>query len=166
MNGDEEEDMPNKTNVEIPKNLSFVKGVVDSDGLLPINVNRETLQESNIINIISKKLVRKAIEILRKLAKKDKHKKEKDDNIADKTKELDINKNGEVVKTDNEKLVVDAANDAPPLQDALTTSTTTAASAEEGRDDEDVGAKDSDDNDDEEDYTKGGVRRGARKRQR
>ena len=35
--------MPKKTKVEIPNNLSFAKGVMDSDGLLPINVNRETL---------------------------------------------------------------------------------------------------------------------------
>ena len=50
------------------KNLISVKGVVDSDEILPLNVNRETLQESKIIKFISKKLVRKAIEILRKLA--------------------------------------------------------------------------------------------------
>ena len=48
----------------MPKNLSFIKGVVDSDDLLPLNVNKETLQESNIIKVISKKLVRKAIEML------------------------------------------------------------------------------------------------------
>ena len=45
----------------MPNNLSFVKGVVDSNDLLPLNVNRETLQESNIIKFVSKKLVRKAI---------------------------------------------------------------------------------------------------------
>ena len=50
------------------KNLSFVKGVIDSDKILSLNVNRETLHESNIIKVISKKLVRKAIEILRKLS--------------------------------------------------------------------------------------------------
>ena len=44
---------------------------MDSDDLLPLNVNRETLQESKIIKVIPKKLVRKAIEMLRKLAEKD-----------------------------------------------------------------------------------------------
>ena len=55
----------------MPKNLSFVKGGMDSDKLLNLNVNRENLQESNIIKVISKRLVRKAIEILCKLAEKD-----------------------------------------------------------------------------------------------
>lgn len=51
----------------MPRYLSFIKGVVDSDDL-PLNVNRETLQESKIIKIIKKKLVRKAIELIRKIA--------------------------------------------------------------------------------------------------
>ena len=55
----------------MPKNLSFVKGVADSDDLLPLNVNMETLQESNIIKAIPKKRVRKAIEMLHKLAERD-----------------------------------------------------------------------------------------------
>ena len=49
------------------KYLSFFKVVVDSDDLLPLNIKRETLQEFNIIKVISKKLVRKAIEMLSKL---------------------------------------------------------------------------------------------------
>ena len=69
----------------MPKNLSFVKGFVDSDELLPLNSNRETLQESKIIKFTSKKLVRKAIEMLRKLAEKGEPKNEKDDNIDDET---------------------------------------------------------------------------------
>ena len=59
-NYDEEEERTKKTKEEIPKNLSFAKGVVDSDKLLPLNVKMETLQESKIIKVISKKLLRKA----------------------------------------------------------------------------------------------------------
>ena len=51
----------------MPKYLSLVKGVMDSDNLPPLNVNRETLQESIIIQVISKKPVRKAIEMMLKL---------------------------------------------------------------------------------------------------
>ena len=101
----------------MPKYLSFVKGVVDISDLLPllpININRETLQESNIIKVISKKLVRKAIEMLRKLAEKDESKEDKNDSIDDDTKDVDINKNREVIETENDELVVDAANNNPP----------------------------------------------------
>lgn len=54
----------------LPPALSFIKGVVDSDDL-PLNVNRETLQESKIIKIIKKKVVRKAIEMIRKFSEKE-----------------------------------------------------------------------------------------------
>ena len=73
-NDNEEDDRPKNTKEEMPNNLSFVKVVVGSNGLLPLNINRETLQESNITKVISKKLVRKAIEILRKLSEKDESK--------------------------------------------------------------------------------------------
>ena len=158
-NDNEEEDRPKNTKEEMPKKLIFVKGFVDSDNLLPLNVNRETLQESKITKVIPKKLVRKATEILRNLAEKDESKKDKDNDIEDKTKEADIKNNGDFIETDNDELVVDAANNAPPPQDAPNTTTTTAAATEEGGDN--VGAKDGDDNDDEADYTKGGEERGA-----
>ena len=48
---------------------------MDSDKLLPLKCNSKTLQESKIIKVISKKLVRKAIYMLRKLADKDDSKK-------------------------------------------------------------------------------------------
>ena len=52
----------------LPKYLGFIRGVVDSDDL-PLNVNRETLQESKILKVIQKKVVRKAIDMIRQLAK-------------------------------------------------------------------------------------------------
>lgn len=54
----------------LPKYLGFIRGVVDSDDL-PLNVNRETLQESKILRVIQKKLVRKAIDMIRQLAKEE-----------------------------------------------------------------------------------------------
>ena len=120
-NDDKDDHRPRKTKEEMPKNLSFVKGVVDSDDLLPLKFNRETLQDSKIIKVISKKLVMKAIEMLHKLEEKDESKREKDDDIYKNTKEVEINNNREVAETDNDKLVVDAVNDAPPPQDAMTT---------------------------------------------
>ncbi|KAM0003291.1 putative Heat shock protein Hsp90 family [Helianthus debilis subsp. tardiflorus] len=50
-----------------PRYLSFVKGVVDSNDL-PLNVSREILQESRIVRIMRKRLVRKTFDMIQELA--------------------------------------------------------------------------------------------------
>uniref|UniRef100_U5EVA3 Heat shock protein 83 n=1 Tax=Corethrella appendiculata TaxID=1370023 RepID=U5EVA3_9DIPT len=54
----------------MPNYLNFIRGVVDSDDL-PLNVSRETLQQHKLIKVIKKKLVRKALDLLKKLNKED-----------------------------------------------------------------------------------------------
>jgi len=51
----------------LPRYLNFIKGVVDSDDL-PLNVSRETLQQHKVLRVMAKKLVRKILEMLRKMA--------------------------------------------------------------------------------------------------
>ena len=51
----------------LPKYLSFAIGVVDSDSL-PLNVNREQLQQNKLLAIMKKKLARKVLDLLKKLA--------------------------------------------------------------------------------------------------
>lgn len=52
----------------IPKYFNFLRGVVDSDDL-PLKVDRENLAQKKIIDVIGKRIVRKVLDQLKKLAK-------------------------------------------------------------------------------------------------
>jgi len=75
----------------LPRYLSFIKGVVDSDDL-PLNVSRETLSKSRVLKVMAKKITRKALDMLKKLA---------DD--AEKAEKRQNKKGDEEKKDDEEK---------------------------------------------------------------
>ena len=72
----------------VPKYLSFLKGIVDSD-TLPLNVSREMLQQHSSLKTIKKKLVRKALDMIRKIAeeKPEDDEEEKKEGEADEAEE-------------------------------------------------------------------------------
>jgi heat shock protein beta len=83
----------------MPRYLNFVKGVVDSDDL-PLNVSREQLQQMKMIKVMSKKLVRKAIEMIRQLAEEED---EEDDDEYDEGEDGEEKKTSEEQKDDEDK---------------------------------------------------------------
>ena len=52
----------------LPPWMRFLRGVIDSDDL-PLNVSRETLQDSQIVRTIRKQVAKKVLELLEELAK-------------------------------------------------------------------------------------------------
>merc|ERR1719221_116949 len=85
----------------LPRYLNFVRGVVDSDDL-PLNVSREQLQQNKIMKVISKKLVRKVLELMKKLAKEEDSGEDEDEEKEDGDEEKKDEKEEKKDKTDEE----------------------------------------------------------------
>jgi len=72
----------------MPKYLNFIKGVVDSDDL-PLNVSREQLQQLKMLKVMSKKLIRKTLDMIRELVQEDEEESEEEtDSEEDEDKEV------------------------------------------------------------------------------
>ncbi|KAM7517278.1 hypothetical protein LguiA_006861 [Lonicera macranthoides] len=99
----------------LPKYLSFLKGLVDSD-TLPLNVSREMLQQHSSLKTIKKKLIRKALDMIRKIAEEDPDESKDDKKDIDASND-DNEKKGQYTKFWNEfgksiklGIIEDAAN--------------------------------------------------------
>jgi heat shock protein beta len=66
----------------VPRYLNFVKGLVDSNDL-PLNVNREQLQKNKVMKVIGKKITRKALDLLRKMAEEENPSEDDEDDFDD-----------------------------------------------------------------------------------
>jgi len=66
----------------LPRYLSFIKGVVDSDSL-PLNVSREMLQQNKVLKVIGKKMTRKALAMIKSMADADKKEDEDEEEEED-----------------------------------------------------------------------------------
>merc|ERR1712156_765943 len=66
----------------VPRYLNFVKGLVDSNDL-PLNVNREQLQKNKVMKVINKKLTRKALDLLRRMAEEEEPSEDDDEDDFD-----------------------------------------------------------------------------------
>jgi len=85
----------------MPRYLNFIRGVVDSDDL-PLNVSREQLQQLKMIKVMSKKLVRKVIDMIRQLAE-DSDEEEEDDDEEEEKEETEKKEDKVEGKKDDEK---------------------------------------------------------------
>ena len=86
----------------LPRYLSFVVGVVDSDDL-PLNVSREQLSQDKVLKVMGKKIVRKAIEMIKKLAEEGEVKEAAEEKEAEQTTEQTTETTTEQTETKTEE---------------------------------------------------------------
>merc|ERR1712038_350066 len=85
----------------LPRYLSFVHGIVDSDDL-PLNVARETLAQSRVLKVMSKKIVRKVLEMLRKMAERGEDDEDEEDEDEDEDEDEEEEEEDEEAKEKKE----------------------------------------------------------------
>jgi len=85
----------------LPKYLNFLMGLVDSD-TLPLNVSREMLQQHSSLKTIKKKLIRKALDMIRRIAEEDPDEANDKDKKEVETSSDDDEKKGQYAKFWNE----------------------------------------------------------------
>merc|ERR1712025_1192107 len=98
----------------LPKYLNFVRGVVDSDDL-PLNVSRETLAQSRVLKVMSKKIVRKVLEMLRKMAEREEDDEEEEEEEEEDSAEEDSAE--EETAAEEEASAADAEDDEVEEED-------------------------------------------------
>eukprot|EP00826_Nyctotherus_ovalis_P039323 TRINITY_DN3777_c0_g3_i1.p1 TRINITY_DN3777_c0_g3~~TRINITY_DN3777_c0_g3_i1.p1 ORF type:complete len:759 (-),score=302.63 TRINITY_DN3777_c0_g3_i1:22-2298(-) len=89
----------------LPRYMNFIRGILDSDDL-PLNVNREQLQQHKVLKVMTKKLVRNAIKMLESLAAgkdttPDKAKSDDDDEDEAESKKPELNQTDANNETSN-----------------------------------------------------------------
>ncbi|KAJ1614456.1 heat shock protein 90 [Cryptosporidium canis] len=72
----------------LPKYLNFIKGVVDSDDI-SLNVAREHVQQNRIIRVMSKKIVRKVLEMIKQIQTEQLNAEKEEANKSDEEKNKD-----------------------------------------------------------------------------
>ena len=96
----------------MPRYLNFIKGVVDSDDL-PLNVSREQLQQMKMIKVMSKKLVKKALEMIKALAdEQDEEDEEEEGKEGEETKKEDVDKYDQFWKNFGKNIKLGVIEDA------------------------------------------------------
>lgn len=103
----------------LPRYLSFVVGVVDSDDL-PLNVSREQLSQDKVLKVMGKKIVRKAIEMIKKLAEESATEKEaaKEEKEAEKEQQVDQQQEQQVDQQEQTEKKEEGAEGAQPEDNA------------------------------------------------
>jgi heat shock protein beta len=92
----------------MPRYMNFIKGVVDSDDL-PLNVSREQLQQHKMIKVMSRSLVKKAIQMLIKMSV-EKEVEDDDEEEEDEEEEQNVKDTKKEEKSEDKKKLVPKYN--------------------------------------------------------